>query len=156
MSTAERQALIARRDPEVVRANDRARYYRDWEKRRAAADAYQANHPEKHLEGARRWRERNPEKRKAQVAVGNALRDRRLVREPCEVCGAEKVHAHHDDYSRPLEVRWLCRQHHAERHRTINEEARMGTNTEPEPEPTEPEPDEGGDEEPDGEDNEPA
>lgn len=39
-----------------------------------------------------------------------------LVRQPCEVCGAEKVDAHHDDYSKPLDVRWLCRTHHNEFH----------------------------------------
>jgi hypothetical protein len=31
--------------------------------------------------------------------------------QPCEVCG-EKAQAHHDDYSKPLEVRFLCRTHH--------------------------------------------
>lgn len=41
----------------------------------------------------------------------------RLQPKPCEVCGAEKVDGHHDDYSKPLSVRWLCRKHHAEHHR---------------------------------------
>jgi ribosome-binding protein aMBF1 (putative translation factor) len=41
----------------------------------------------------------------------------RLVPEPCEVCGTETVEAHHDDYDKPLEVRWLCRRHHSEVHR---------------------------------------
>lgn len=31
-----------------------------------------------------------------------------LVRQPCEVCGEVKVHTHHEDYSRPADVRWLC------------------------------------------------
>lgn len=39
-----------------------------------------------------------------------------LERKPCEVCGATKVEAHHDDYEKPLEVRWLCKQHHSEVH----------------------------------------
>lgn len=64
-------------------------------------------------EAARRHRVKYPEKYKARTAVGNALRDGRLHRGPCEVCGTtEKVHAHHDDYSKPLQVRWLCFQHH--------------------------------------------
>lgn len=36
---------------------------------------------------------------------------------PCEVCGKEKVDAHHDDYMKPLDVRWLCRTHHLEYHK---------------------------------------
>ena len=48
-----------------------------------------------------------------------------LIPEPCEVCGIfgkdEKgkrmVHAHHDNYNKPLEVRWLCQKHHMEWHK---------------------------------------
>jgi hypothetical protein len=40
-----------------------------------------------------------------------------LARQPCSVCGAMKVEAHHTDYSKPLEVVWLCKKHHAEAHR---------------------------------------
>ena len=40
-----------------------------------------------------------------------------LVRGSCEVCGASDAHAHHTDYSKPLDVRWLCSIHHAEEHR---------------------------------------
>jgi hypothetical protein len=31
---------------------------------------------------------------------------------PCQVCGNPNVEAHHDDYSRALEVIWLCKTHH--------------------------------------------
>jgi hypothetical protein len=58
-----------------------------------------------------------PKVRSAQVAVGNAVRDKRLAKGPCEVCGAPKAHAHHDDYDHPLTVRWLCAAHHNEWHR---------------------------------------
>ena len=40
-----------------------------------------------------------------------------LIKQPCEVCGVNKVDAHHDDYTKPLDVRWLCRKHHNEHHR---------------------------------------
>lgn len=40
-----------------------------------------------------------------------------LIRKPCEVCGStEKIHAHHSDYSKPLEVHWLCVLHHKHVH----------------------------------------
>lgn len=54
----------------------------------------------------------------ANRAVANAVKKGVLVRQPCEVCGATKVHAHHDDYSKLLDVRWLCPAHHTEWHKT--------------------------------------
>jgi hypothetical protein len=84
--------------------------------------------PLKRYETNRRARRRHeakyPEKAAARDAVQRAVRAGRLLRQPCEVCGAkhgvtradgtkEKVEAHHDDYTKPLEVRWLCVKHHS-------------------------------------------
>lgn len=41
-----------------------------------------------------------------------AIRRGDLKRQPCEVCQSEKTDAHHDDYAKPFDVRWLCRKHH--------------------------------------------
>ena len=38
----------------------------------------------------------------------------KLIKENCEICGEEIVERHHDDYSKPLSVRWLCKNHHQE------------------------------------------
>lgn len=63
----------------------------------------------------RRRRSRHPEKAAAYSAVRNAVLSGRLTRLPCEVCGStDRVEAHHDDYSRPLDVRWFCFRHHRE------------------------------------------
>jgi hypothetical protein len=64
----------------------------------------------------RRARVRNPAQIKARKAVANALQRGKLQRGACEVCGATKVQGHHEDYARPLEVRWLCFRHHRELH----------------------------------------
>ena len=54
----------------------------------------------------------------ARYTTNNAVKRGLLVKQPCEVCGTdENVEAHHDDYMRPLDVRWLCRTHHGEHHR---------------------------------------
>ena len=40
----------------------------------------------------------------------------KITRLPCSVCGETKVEAHHEDYSKPKDVVWLCRKHHRDRH----------------------------------------
>lgn len=60
----------------------------------------------------------NPEKQKAYHAVRKALKHGQLIRpEACQKCGAvSRLHAHHKDYSKPLEVDWLCIQCHELEH----------------------------------------
>jgi len=58
-----------------------------------------------------------------------ALRDGSLVRQPCEVCGTKEVHGHHSDYSKPLDVIWLCSKHHGEEHTRINKQKNEGGTT---------------------------
>lgn len=60
---------------------------------------------------------RHHDHHRARVTVHNALRRGTLVRRPCEVCNDPKTEAHHTDYARPLDVRWLCRKHHGMAHR---------------------------------------
>jgi hypothetical protein len=70
----------------------------------------------------RTWRQSHPltgEARKRQNARAYLkvyIRRGKVKRQPCEVCG-RKAEAHHTDYSKPLEVRWLCTRHHRELHR---------------------------------------
>lgn len=68
------------------------------------------------------WRRRNPDGRKAHIAVQNAVRAGRLLKLPCEVCGAEKSEAHHPHYGAPLLVTWLCRAHHMQIHHQAEEQ----------------------------------
>jgi len=68
------------------------------------------------LIAARRWSLANPEKRRAEYTALWAIKNGLLVRQPCEQCGNPKTHAHHEDYSQPLLVAWLCSRHHRRRH----------------------------------------
>lgn len=62
-----------------------------------------------------------PEKHKARYMLRNAVRAGKVKKLPCKVCRAVKVEGHHDDYSKPLKVIWLCQKHHKERHRRHKE-----------------------------------
>lgn len=69
------------------------------------------------------YREKDPEqtrlRNQAASAVWYALSVGTLQKQPCEVCDNPDTIAHHDDYSKPLEVRWLCRRHHALLHNQL-------------------------------------
>ena len=71
------------------------------------------------LARAEAWRKANPEKRKAQTAVQRAVKRGTLVRPEACACGNPKVEGHHADYSKPLEVEWLCRRCHKRKHRRL-------------------------------------
>lgn len=45
----------------------------------------------------------------------------KLIRTPCEVCQDPDVERHHDDYNKPLAVRYLCKKHHRARHATAGD-----------------------------------
>jgi hypothetical protein len=55
----------------------------------------------------------------AHQLVHRLRQEGKLTPEPCEVCGADNAVAHHDDYSKPTEVRWLCGKDHAARHKLL-------------------------------------
>lgn len=101
------------------RIERRRRYLREWyrrdpERTKATCLRWKLRNPEKEAARSRAWAGRNPEKRAAHHALGYALHCGRITKGSCEMCGVTQgVHAHHDDYSKPLEVRWLCARHHA-------------------------------------------
>jgi ribosomal protein S27AE len=89
-------------DPEHYRALGRAHRKTDAAKRR---------HEE--------WKRRSREKLLAHKAVRRAIDSGRLTRpEECSACGAtdREIHGHHEDYSEPLSVKWLCPRCHSAAH----------------------------------------
>lgn len=100
-------------------------------------DRWRSANPERKRELGRKWsaenadavrrshkrqNELNPEKRAARVALGHAVESGGIKKpEHCEDCGAKTpsrlLHGHHYDYSKPLDVKWLCAECHGELHR---------------------------------------
>ncbi len=75
-------------------------YYREYDKNRGSRQGY---------EYCKEYRTKYPNKYKAHSLVNYAIKAGRLKNEECRECGrVEDTHAHHDDYSKPLNVRWLC------------------------------------------------
>lgn len=66
-------------------------------------------------ESQKKYYENNKEKKYSHTLVARAIKKGILIREPC-FCGDPNSEGHHEDYSKPLEVIWLCPKHHGERH----------------------------------------
>lgn len=115
---------------EEARARQRDAYWRDPEKYRAASRTNRANgkgqsreyfkrYVAEHKEGRRnsveRWNAANREKRAAHGVLWRAIRSGLVARSAsCEACGScgVRIEAHHEDYSVPLSVIWLCKRCH--------------------------------------------
>lgn len=83
--------------------------------------AYQASTRGKAVHAA--YRKRNAKKVSAKEKLHYHVRTGKIQCQPCEMCGCTNVHGHHDDYDKPLDVRWLCPTHHKEWHRNNGEGA---------------------------------
>lgn len=100
------------KNPDTLRRYEKQRFQRP-ERRASVARTTEA------------WRHSNPERKRAHVRVKRAVESGRLNRLPCQVCGTnEQVHGHHENYSRPLDVVWLCALHHHRHHAQQRRESR--------------------------------
>ena len=99
-----------------------------WEERARNRDKYRRlygtwNHDANAARAAqRRWTRNNRHKRHAQAVLAYALRRARIAKpKTCQRCGAEPshrdLHGHHHDYSKPLDVEWICSGCHGVEHR---------------------------------------
>lgn len=92
----------------------------DWKKKTKDMAVYRKAwneaHPGYMTKAKSNWLKKNKDRQKVKDAVRYALRTGKLTKTPCHVCGELEVQGHHPDYSRPLNVVWLCRQHHHEIH----------------------------------------
>lgn len=113
---------------------ERKEHYQEYDRRRgdkpdrvAARRAYAKTAEGKASadEAKAKWARENRIKRRAQNAVSNAVRDGRISKQLCFICGSVDAEAHHADYDRPLDVTWLCDKHHKLLHKEHRESLRQ-------------------------------
>lgn len=93
--------------------------YRDEnpEKRKDICRRYRKKHPE-YVKTTEKWMEENRDKRNIHQRLNRAVKKGKLIKpSQCSSCGkAGYIEAHHDDYNKPFEVRWLCKSCHKYHH----------------------------------------
>lgn len=94
-------------------------YYKNIEKKKKYGKIYKSKTRDKSKIYAKTWLENNREKQRTHSKVAKALSKKILIKKPCKVCKEKRVDAHHPNYDKPLEVIWLCRQHHKDLHRAL-------------------------------------
>lgn len=107
----DRRAKLEAEDLEWV-LKERERHRNKQAKRRKDGKATPLNHAEKN----KQQEKNHPEKMWARRELRNAVKRGDIKRKPCFCGKKENVQAHHSDYSKPLDVEWLCIEHHNERH----------------------------------------
>ena len=94
------------------------------EDKRSVGRQYYANNSKKISDWYRNYHKTHRKEVRTHKDVYAAVQAGLLIRKPCDVCGAtENVQAHHDDYDKPLDVRWLCMSHHKLLHARLRREA---------------------------------
>lgn len=76
---------------------------------------------EQHRYGTGFPEEEQRKRRKCRNITNKAIQRNELIRMPCQICGVVNSEAHHDDYNQPLNIRWLCFEHHRDFHKKIYE-----------------------------------
>jgi len=133
----ERHKEWIRKNPQIAKASEKksaAKAYQKFKPERVKkAREYRENNREKVREQGRRWKAENyeyvkrktyeyiaryPEKKKAVAEVNNAIMYGKMTKPTqCTRCFKEgHIEGHHPDYSKPLDVIWLCRECHNKEH----------------------------------------
>ena len=95
-----------------------------WEQRQKSLCKYHKTHIEQEANRTRNWRNKNPNAALAHDRVYRAI-NKGLLNKPelCSQCNRRTfIHAHHFDYTKPLEVIWLCVSCHQLLHQELNKE----------------------------------
>ena len=101
---------------DYARERDREYYKEHIEERRASIKAYQKTEQGKlrTQEWYRKSYQKDREQYRCRDKFKKAIAKGYMIRKPCVICGAPDAEGHHEDYSKPYEVIWLCAWHHKE------------------------------------------
>lgn len=94
---------------------DNKEYYQQYEKNRVNLQ----HRKDLAKRVTKEYRQNFTKQYKANSALNYAVKSNKIEKLPCIVCGSLEVVAHHPDYDRPLDVIWMCHQHHKQTHSMV-------------------------------------
>jgi len=120
ISERERQRKWRKDNPELAKQKDKEKHIRHKDKRNAYGKEYYEKHRDElcfkkqRNERSLRYYYQNKVKALARNTLNKAIKRGLLSKNDfCCICGSDKyIQAHHDDYNKPLDVRWVCRKCH--------------------------------------------
>ena len=101
---------------------ERNKYFREYRKRNLEKmREYNKNYnriwrKKNGYETERKSQKKFPDKLYAGNIVRKLVHQGKLIRGNCEVCFKPKAQGHHPNYCKPLDIRWLCPEHHRQVH----------------------------------------
>jgi hypothetical protein len=103
---------------------DKRSYLKHREKRLADNKVYRSTESGKE---SRRREYADPIKVKARQKLNDGIQAGKIKRKPCEVCGNPVSEGHHDSYDKEhwYIVKWFCKKHHVEYHKTLSSSAHL-------------------------------
>ncbi len=102
----------SKRHTEILRVKKSLYRIKNPDKVRKWVNRYYEDNKEKIMFKNNVYEKNNPIKKTAHHKVKYAVKNGNLISLPCIVCGGLKTMAHHEDYTKPLKVIWLCARHH--------------------------------------------
>lgn len=87
-------------------------------KERARARKYRERNKEKGVLRQRDYRRKDKIRAKAHRDLSRAVMEKKIIKpEHCQLCGKNKpLDGHHNDYTKPLQIVWVCRLCHRKIH----------------------------------------
>lgn len=110
---------VVYQSPEYYRLYRLANLDKQREYHRAYDSEMYKLHPKREQARRLRYANKYPERIKANRILNRAVKTGEIIKQACEVCEEPKTVAHHDDWSKPLVVKWLCEVHHKARHKQL-------------------------------------
>lgn len=87
---------------------------KEYYKHPATVDGHYGACKKCHASSVKRAYWKHKAKHKAMHSANLAVRNGELLKQPCKMCGNVNVRVYHADYSKPLDVEWVCFPHYRE------------------------------------------